>query len=173
MNLLLNFRSFVVCMGIDARIITGAVEKHYEGLPGCAGASGYEYLDKIVQIPFRIPEPGRADILTFIAGQLGDPVKPEPDRKPGTAPGDEPPAPGDTAPTATTGSPDEAPPDSAHATRADDTVRQRAGRLRAGLLRPRPNPRRPAAARRARAVPPRPADVAFTYAELERLRALR
>jgi len=48
-NLLLNFKSFIVCLGIDARIVTGAVEKHYEGLLGEAGASGYEYLDKIVQ----------------------------------------------------------------------------------------------------------------------------
>ena len=43
-------------LGIDARIVTAAVEKHYEGLLGEAGASGYEYLDKIVQIPFRIPQ---------------------------------------------------------------------------------------------------------------------
>lgn len=93
-NLLLNFKSFIVCLGIDARIITGAVEKHYEGLLGRAGASGYEYLDKIVQIPFRIPEPGRTDILTFIAGQLGDPPDPQRERA-GEPPGDARPAPGD------------------------------------------------------------------------------
>jgi KAP family P-loop domain len=75
-NLLLNFNSFIVCLGIDARIVTGAVERHYEGLLGKAGASGYEYLDKIVQIPFRIPEPARNDIITFVAGQLGNPEKP-------------------------------------------------------------------------------------------------
>ncbi|HJQ02669.1 MAG TPA: P-loop NTPase fold protein [Jatrophihabitans sp.] len=69
-NLLLNFPSFIVCLGIDARIITAAVEKHYEGLLGAAGASGYEYLDKIVQIPFRIPEPNPNDITTFIKSQL-------------------------------------------------------------------------------------------------------
>ena len=55
-NLLHNFPSFVVCLGIDARIITAAVDKHYEGLLGEVGASGYEYLEKIVQIPFRIPK---------------------------------------------------------------------------------------------------------------------
>ena len=69
-NLLLNFPSFIVCLGIDARIITAAVEKHYEGLLGTAGASGYEYLDKIVQIPFRIPEPNPNDITAFIRSQL-------------------------------------------------------------------------------------------------------
>ncbi|SDJ04730.1 KAP family P-loop domain-containing protein [Frankineae bacterium MT45] len=70
-NLLLNFESFIVCLGIDARIITAAVEKHYEGLLGPAGASGYEYLDKIVQIPFRIPEPTDAQIRSFIGSQMG------------------------------------------------------------------------------------------------------
>jgi KAP family P-loop domain/CHAT domain len=75
-NLLLNFKSFIVCLGIDARIVTGAVEKHYEGLLGQAGASGYEYLDKIVQIPFRIPEPSEDDIKLFIASQLGNPSAP-------------------------------------------------------------------------------------------------
>jgi KAP family P-loop domain len=69
-NLLLNFSSFVVCLGIDARIITAAIEKHYEGLLGTAGASGYEYLDKIVQIPFRIPEPHPDEIGEFIRCQL-------------------------------------------------------------------------------------------------------
>lgn len=69
-NLLLNFNSFIVCLGIDARIVTAAVEKHYEGLLGAAGASGYEYLDKIVQIPFRIPEPAPDDIGRFLRSQL-------------------------------------------------------------------------------------------------------
>jgi len=55
-NLLLNFKSFIVCLGIDARIITRAVEEHYKNLLGPAGASGYEYLEKIVQIPFLIPK---------------------------------------------------------------------------------------------------------------------
>jgi Cdc6-like AAA superfamily ATPase len=69
-NLLLNFSSFIVCLGIDARIVTAAVEKHYEGLLGTSGASGYEYLDKIVQIPFRIPEPNPREISQFIRSQL-------------------------------------------------------------------------------------------------------
>ena len=80
-NLLLNFKSFIVCLGIDARIVTGAIEKHYDGLLGRTGASGYEYLDKIVQIPFRIPEPNPEEVKAFIDSQLGDP-KPEPTRPP-------------------------------------------------------------------------------------------
>jgi hypothetical protein len=75
-NLLLNFNSFIVCMGIDARVVTRAVERHYEGVLTKAGASGYEYLDKIIQIPFRIPEPGETELRTFLGKQLGDPVPP-------------------------------------------------------------------------------------------------
>jgi hypothetical protein len=75
-NLLLNFPSFIVCLGIDARIVTGAIERHYEGLLGRAGASGYEYLDKIVQIPFRIPEPSEDEVKLFIGWQLGNPPPP-------------------------------------------------------------------------------------------------
>ena len=71
-NLLLNFESFIIFMGIDARIITRAVENHYKGLLEPAGASGYEYLEKVVQIPFRIPEPNSNDIKRFIAEQFGD-----------------------------------------------------------------------------------------------------
>jgi hypothetical protein len=90
-NLLLNFESFIVCLGIDARIITAAVEKHYENLLGEVGASGYEYLEKIVQIPFRIPQPGEEEIKTFISKQMGDP-KPssEEDEPDGSGPEPEP-----------------------------------------------------------------------------------
>lgn len=72
-KLLLNFKSFIVFLGIDARVITLAVEKHYKDLLGEAGASGYEYLDKIVQIPFRIPEPDPKTIMKFLRQQLRDP----------------------------------------------------------------------------------------------------
>ena len=163
-NLLLNFRSFVVCLGIDARIITGAVEKHYEGLLGRAGASGYEYLDKIVQIPFRIPEPGRADVLTFIAGQLGDPARPEPERAPDAPPAGATPAGGDAEPAAatTTETPDDAAPDPPADPSGDDLPDSAAGWFDRDRI---------AAARRRlaeiqRLLPP-PEDVAFTYAELE------
>jgi hypothetical protein len=72
-NLLLNFKSFIVCLGIDARIITRAIEKHYKNLLGSAEVSGYEYLEKIVQIPFKIPEPSKEDIAYFMDRQLADP----------------------------------------------------------------------------------------------------
>jgi hypothetical protein len=65
-NLLLNFESFIVMLGIDSRVITCAIEEYYKNLLGPAGASGYEYLEKIVQIPFRIPEPNDNEIKEFI-----------------------------------------------------------------------------------------------------------
>jgi uncharacterized caspase-like protein len=73
-KLLLDFDTFIVCLGIDARIITRAVEKHYAELLGPAGTSGYEYLDKIVQIPFQIPEPTLEEVRIFITQQLGAPT---------------------------------------------------------------------------------------------------
>ena len=69
-KLLLNFDSFIVILGIDARIITRAIERHYSDLLGPAGASGYEYLDKIIQIPFRIPKPIETEIRSFIDRQM-------------------------------------------------------------------------------------------------------
>jgi Cdc6-like AAA superfamily ATPase len=77
-KLLLNFDSFIVSLGIDARIITRAVEEHYKSMLGPVGASGYEYLDKIVQIPFRIPQPSPEELKVFIARQLFPDEKDEP-----------------------------------------------------------------------------------------------
>jgi len=76
-NLLLDFKSFIICLGIDARVITQAIETHYGNLLVNAEISGYEYLEKIVQIPFKIPEPSKGDIAYFIAQQLADPDQKE------------------------------------------------------------------------------------------------
>jgi Cdc6-like AAA superfamily ATPase len=65
-NLLLNFQYFIVFLGIDARITTRAIEETYKNIFSAAGASGYEYLDKIIQIPFRIPPPRTAEVESFL-----------------------------------------------------------------------------------------------------------
>ncbi len=76
-NLLLNFEGFVVCIGVDARILTAAIETHYSGLLGHAGASGYEYLDKIIQVPFRIPSPTTKHLDEFLRHEVSvDPAFP-------------------------------------------------------------------------------------------------
>jgi Cdc6-like AAA superfamily ATPase len=100
-NQLLDRKSFIICLGIDARVITAAVEKHYEDLLGPAGITGYEYLDKIVQIPFRIPDPNGDDVALFVSKQLGDPPPPQddaPDSVPIAATNGDAPAPRTTRP---------------------------------------------------------------------------
>ncbi|MEK7323636.1 MAG: P-loop NTPase fold protein, partial [Chloroflexota bacterium] len=61
-----NKMPFVVVLGIDARVIVKAVEERYGKVLVEAGISGYEYLDKIVQIPFRIPPAGPLEIETYV-----------------------------------------------------------------------------------------------------------
>ena len=46
---------FVVFLAIDPRIVVTAIESVSDKFFSEAGVSGYEYLDKIVQIPFAIP----------------------------------------------------------------------------------------------------------------------
>ncbi len=61
-----NKMPFVVVLGIDARVIVKAVEERYGKVLTEAGISGYEYLDKIVQIPFRIPPAGSSGIERYV-----------------------------------------------------------------------------------------------------------
>ena len=61
---------FVVVLGIDARIVVKAVEERYGKVLTEAGISGYEYLDKIVQIPFRIPPPPSAALAQYVTSLL-------------------------------------------------------------------------------------------------------
>ncbi len=56
---------FVIFLGIDARVIVRAVEEHYGDVLVKAGINGYEYLDKIVQMPFVIPSASRKDIGNY------------------------------------------------------------------------------------------------------------
>jgi hypothetical protein len=76
-NRLLDFDSFVVVLGVDARIVSGAIQSHYKNVLEEVGASGFEYLDKIVQIPFRIPDPDEEAIKTFLDAQLPTEKPPE------------------------------------------------------------------------------------------------
>ena len=40
-----------------SRIVVASIEEHYEKVFDQTNISGFEYLDKIVQIPFALPEP--------------------------------------------------------------------------------------------------------------------
>ncbi len=53
---------FIIFLAIDARVIVKAIEERYGKILVEAGITGYEYLDKIVQIPFSIPPP-RDDVM--------------------------------------------------------------------------------------------------------------
>lgn len=70
-KLLLELKQFIVFLAIDARIITQAVEEHYGKVLTEAEITGYEYLDKIVQIPFSIPEPRPADVRNYLGSLMG------------------------------------------------------------------------------------------------------
>lgn len=61
---------FIVVLGIDARIVVKAVEERYGKVLTEAGISGYEYLDKIVQIPFRIPPPPGPALAKYVTSLL-------------------------------------------------------------------------------------------------------
>lgn len=50
-----SFAPFFIFLGLDARVLVKAIEDRYGKVLTDAGISGYEYLDKIVQIPFTIP----------------------------------------------------------------------------------------------------------------------
>jgi hypothetical protein len=67
-----------VVLGIDARIVVRAVEERYGKVLTEAGISGYEYLDKIVQIPFTIPATDETGIKNYIRALLPRPGEESP-----------------------------------------------------------------------------------------------
>jgi hypothetical protein len=70
-KLLLEFKRFIVFIALDARVITQAVEEHYGKVLVEAQITGYEYLDKIVQIPFSIPRSSPGDLRTYLGSLVG------------------------------------------------------------------------------------------------------
>ena len=68
---------FIVILAIDARILVKAIEERYGKVLTESGVSGYEFLDKIVQIPFRIPPPNDDAILNYVDALLWPEDTPE------------------------------------------------------------------------------------------------
>lgn len=66
MNLLLAFKQFIVFLAVDTRVVASVIEASYGDALRRAGISGYEYLDKIVQLPFSIPKPRQRDVLNYL-----------------------------------------------------------------------------------------------------------
>ena len=69
-KLLLNFDIFIVFLAVDSNVIARAVETRYKEILAEAGRSGYLFLDKIVQIPFRIPESDPATMDHYLFSLL-------------------------------------------------------------------------------------------------------
>jgi hypothetical protein len=68
---------FIVFLAADPRIIVRAVESANSNFFSEAGISGYEYLDKIVHIPFAIPSLVQREKSNLVAGyMLGNPTIP-------------------------------------------------------------------------------------------------
>jgi Cdc6-like AAA superfamily ATPase len=71
--LLLNFKDgapFVTFLSLDARVLVRAIETTYGEVLVKAGINGYEYLDKIVQLPFVIPPASDEDIKNYVESML-------------------------------------------------------------------------------------------------------
>ena len=65
-------------LAVDSRIVVASIEEHYEKVFAKTNISGYEYLDKIVQIPFSLPEPPPEKVKRLISNTLeGDAASPE------------------------------------------------------------------------------------------------
>ncbi|HLF28786.1 MAG TPA: P-loop NTPase fold protein [Anaerolineae bacterium] len=64
---------FYVFLGLDARVLVKAIEERYGRVLVEAGISGYEYLDKIVQIPFTIPATDETGMKNYIRALLPRP----------------------------------------------------------------------------------------------------
>lgn len=66
---------FVVFLAVDPRIIVTAIESVHESFFSAAGISGYEYLDKIVNIPFAIPSLVQSEKSLLVEGYMLDKPK--------------------------------------------------------------------------------------------------
>lgn len=61
---------FIIFLAIDPRIVVAAIETSSNGFFGQAGVNGHEYLDKIVQIPFVIPQLAENEKMQLCRGYL-------------------------------------------------------------------------------------------------------
>lgn len=69
-QLLLNTKLFIVVLGIDDRYIARALEQVYEGVLKRGGKpSGLDYLEKIIQIPYRMRPISSANIDGYLRAQ--------------------------------------------------------------------------------------------------------
>ncbi len=70
-QLLLKTELFVVVLALDARYVSRALERVYDGVLSRHGApSGLDYIEKIIQIPFRVPSVDARRFSRYLRGQV-------------------------------------------------------------------------------------------------------
>jgi sulfur relay (sulfurtransferase) DsrC/TusE family protein len=70
-QLLLNTKLFIVVLGIDDRYIARALEEVYKGVLKRGGKpSGIDYLEKIIQIPYRMRPISAGTVESYLRAQL-------------------------------------------------------------------------------------------------------
>ncbi|MCK6576615.1 MAG: TIR domain-containing protein [Anaerolineae bacterium] len=76
-NIILNMDHCVFIIGMDVRTVAASIEVRYEKLRpylaangGSASLLGQQFLEKIIQIVFPIPQPTRHSMERFVAGNL-------------------------------------------------------------------------------------------------------
>ena len=73
LQLLVKTKLFVVVVSIDMRFVTLALEKHYTGiLEAGRNPSGLDYLEKIIQLPYRLPPVDKQTAIhRYIKSKMG------------------------------------------------------------------------------------------------------
>ncbi|MFO7679284.1 MAG: P-loop NTPase fold protein [Chloroflexota bacterium] len=70
-QLLLRTKLFVIVLGLDTRYVTRALEKEYDRILTRDGdPSGLDYIEKIIQIPYRVRPIEPTSLHTFLAAQM-------------------------------------------------------------------------------------------------------
>ncbi len=70
-QLLLKTRLFVVVLALDVRYVSRALERVYGGVLSRLGApSGLDYIEKIIQIPYRVPVLDAPGFAEYLRGQV-------------------------------------------------------------------------------------------------------
>ncbi len=70
-QLLVKTRLFVVVLAMDVRYVTRALEKKYAGvLQRWGEPSGLDYIEKIIQVPYRVRPVARSRVPSYLRGQM-------------------------------------------------------------------------------------------------------
>jgi hypothetical protein len=77
-QLLLNTKLFIVILGLDTRYVTRALEKEYKEILQHEGdPSGLDYIEKIIQIPYRVRAIDKDSLRKYIETQMDIEKTPE------------------------------------------------------------------------------------------------